>query len=131
MAHCCFYWSNVIERFPFLQTSTYECYQKYNKRHIVFSQPLAHLAVNYNKVYRLRGPVSTSGKEKAKEAAVAGVGAGVGSAAGGTVGVLELAAQGSVTALSAGVAIAAGAAVGAGLFLAGYGFYRQTGGCSS
>jgi len=58
-------------------------------------------------------------------AAVAGVGAGVGSAAGGTVGVLELAAQGSVTALSAGAVIAAGAVAGAALFLAGYGVYRH------
>ena len=69
--------------------------------------------------------MNAADKEKAKEAAVAGVGAGVGSAAGGTVGVLELAAQGSVTALSAGAAIALGAAAGAGLFLAGYGFYRH------
>ena len=42
-------------------------------------------------------------KDKAKAAAAAGVGAGVGGAGGASVGVLELAAQGAVTGLSAGL----------------------------
>ena len=68
--------------------------------------------------------MTEKGKETAKAAAVAGVGAGVGGAGGGTVGVLELAALGSATELSAGAVIAGGAAVGAVVFLAGYGLYR-------
>ena len=42
-------------------------------------------------------------KEKAKATAIAGVGAGVGTAGGASVGVLELAAKGAVTGLSAGL----------------------------
>ena len=68
--------------------------------------------------------MTKEGREKAKAAAVAGVGAGVGGAGGATGGVLELAALGSATPVSAGAVIAAGAAVGAGIFLAGYGIYR-------
>ena len=68
--------------------------------------------------------MTEKGKETAKAAAVASVGAGVGGAGGATGGVLELAALGSDTPLSAGAVIAAGAAVGAGVFLAGYGIYR-------
>lgn len=45
----------------------------------------------------------------------------MGGAGGATAGVLELAAQGVLTGLSAGAAIGAGAAVGA---LAGYGLFR-------
>jgi hypothetical protein len=63
-------------------------------------------------------------KEKAKAAAAAGVGAGIGSAGGASVGVLELAAQGTVTGLSAGLVIGIGGVAGALLGLAGYGAYR-------
>jgi hypothetical protein len=45
----------------------------------------------------------------------------VGTAGGATVGVLELAARGAATGLSAGLVIGAGAAAGAGLA---YGIYR-------
>ena len=48
-------------------------------------------------------------KDNAKAATAAGVGAGVGGAGGASVGVLELAAQGSVTGLSAGLVIGLGA----------------------
>lgn len=68
--------------------------------------------------------MTEEGKEKVKAAAVAGVGAGVGGAGGGTAGVLELAALGSVTEVSAGLAIAAGAVAGAAVFLGGWGLYR-------
>ena len=68
--------------------------------------------------------MTEEGKEKVTAAAVAGVGAGVGGAGGATGGVLELAALGTATPVSAGVVIAAGALVGAGLFLAGYSAYR-------
>jgi hypothetical protein len=53
-------------------------------------------------------------------AAVTGAGASIGGAGGATVGVLELAARGTVTALSAVVVIGAGAAAGAALA---YGVY--------
>ena len=56
--------------------------------------------------------MAEDGKEKIKSAAAASLGAGVGGAGGATAGVLELAAQGSVTALSAGVVIGAGAVAG-------------------
>lgn len=64
-------------------------------------------------------------KDKATATAVAGVGAGVGGAGGATVGVLELAAQGAVTGLSASVVIGLGAAVGAVTFFLGYKAYRH------
>ncbi len=64
-------------------------------------------------------------KELLKKTAAAGVGAGVGTAGGGTVGVLELAASGSVTALSAGLVIGVGALAGALLGLAGYRAYQK------
>jgi hypothetical protein len=64
-------------------------------------------------------------KDKAKAAAAAGVGAGVGTAGGASVGILELAAQGAVTGLSAGLVIGVGAVAGALLGLAGYGVYRN------
>jgi hypothetical protein len=60
-------------------------------------------------------------KEKAKAVAAAGIGAGVGGAGGATAGVLELAALGGLTGLSAGLAICAGALVGG---AAGYGLFR-------
>jgi hypothetical protein len=64
-------------------------------------------------------------KEIVKQTAAAGVGAGVGTAGGGTVGVLELAASGSVTALSAGMVIGVGAVAGALLGLMGYRAYKK------
>jgi hypothetical protein len=60
-------------------------------------------------------------KERARTAAVAGAGASVGGAGGATVGVLELAARGAVTGLSASLVIGLGTAAGG--FLA-YGLYR-------
>ncbi|HVY91188.1 MAG TPA: hypothetical protein VHA14_00510 [Bryobacteraceae bacterium] len=60
-------------------------------------------------------------KENIAAAAVSGAGATVGTAGGATAGVLELAARGSVTAVSAGVVIGAGAVAGAGLA---YGIFR-------
>jgi hypothetical protein len=63
-------------------------------------------------------------KEKATAAAVASVGAGLGGAGGATGGVLELAALGSATPLSAGIIIGVGAVAGAAVFLAGYGLFR-------
>ena len=60
-------------------------------------------------------------KETAKAAAVVGAGASVGGAGGATVGVLELAAQGAATAVSAGVVIGLGAVAGGALA---YGLYR-------
>ncbi len=65
------------------------------------------------------------GKERIKSAAAASVGAGVGGAGGATAGVLELAAQGSVTALSAGVVIGVGAIAGGALSLLVYKLYRH------
>lgn len=60
-------------------------------------------------------------KEKAGAAAAAGVGAAVGGAGGATIGVLELAAQGVATELSASLAIGLGAAAGGAIA---YGIYR-------
>ena len=60
-------------------------------------------------------------KDKAKAVAVAGVGASVGGAGGATVGVLELAAQGAATALSASLVIGLGALAGGALA---YGLFR-------
>ena len=59
-------------------------------------------------------------KDKAKAAAAAGVGAGVGGAGGATVGILELAAQGTVTGVSSGLMIGLGAIAGG---LLAYGVY--------
>jgi uncharacterized membrane protein YebE (DUF533 family) len=61
-------------------------------------------------------------KDKVAVAAVTGAGATVGGAGGATVGVLELAARGVATGLSATVVIGAGAAAGAALA---YGAYRS------
>jgi uncharacterized membrane protein YebE (DUF533 family) len=60
-------------------------------------------------------------KDRVAAAAVTGVGASVGGAGGATAGVLELAARGMATGLSAGVVIGAGAAAGA---VIAYGAYR-------
>ena len=64
-------------------------------------------------------------KENLKAATAATVGAGVGGAGGATAGVLELAAQGAVTTLSASVVIGVGAAAGALLSFFGYRMYRK------
>jgi len=69
--------------------------------------------------------MTEGGKEKAKATALAGVGASVGGAGGASVGVLELAARGSVTGLSAGIVIALGAAAGGFLGLAVYRFIKK------
>ena len=60
-------------------------------------------------------------KEKGEAVAAVSAGAGVGGVGGAMVGVLELAAQGSVTARSASVVIGLGAAAGGALA---YGLYR-------
>jgi uncharacterized membrane protein len=60
-------------------------------------------------------------KEKVKAAAVTSAGASVGGAGGATVGVLELAARGLATGMSAGAVIALGAAAGGAMA---YGIYR-------
>lgn len=60
-------------------------------------------------------------KDKIAAAAVTSAGAGVGGAGGATVGVLELAARGVATELSAGLMIGAGAAAGAAIA---YGVFR-------
>jgi hypothetical protein len=64
-------------------------------------------------------------KERVEAAAVTSVGAGVGGAGGATVGVLELAAQGAATGLSAGLVIGAGALVGGLAFFFGYKAFRH------
>jgi hypothetical protein len=69
--------------------------------------------------------VTKDRKEKIKSAAAASVGAGVGGAGGATAGVLELAAQGSVTALSAGIVIGVGAVAGGALTFLGYKLYHR------
>jgi hypothetical protein len=69
--------------------------------------------------------VDESGSEKIKSAAAASVGAGVGGAGGATAGVLELAAQGSVTALSASLVIGVGAIAGGVLTFLGFKLYRH------
>jgi uncharacterized membrane protein YebE (DUF533 family) len=64
-------------------------------------------------------------KDKIAAAAVTGAGASVGGAGGATVGVLELAARGVATGLTASVAIGAGAAAGALLAYGAYRFFRK------
>ena len=64
-------------------------------------------------------------QEKVEAAAVASVGAGVSGAGGATVGVLEIAAQGAATGLSAGIVIGAGALAGGLAFFLGYKAYRH------
>jgi len=67
--------------------------------------------------------MSNSGeiRDKAVATAVTGAGATVGGAGGATIGVLELAARGAATELSAGLVIGAGAVAGAALA---YGVFR-------
>jgi hypothetical protein len=69
--------------------------------------------------------VTEADKERVEAAAVTSVGAGVGGAGGATVGVLELAAQGAATGLSAGIMIGAGAVVGGLAFFFGYKAFRH------
>jgi hypothetical protein len=69
--------------------------------------------------------MTEGGKDKAKATALAGVGASVGGAGGASLGVLELAARGSVTGLSAGVVIGVGAVAGGFLGLAVYRFFKK------
>jgi uncharacterized membrane protein YebE (DUF533 family) len=64
-------------------------------------------------------------KDKVAAAALTSAGAGVGGAGGATVGVLELAARGAATGLTAGVAIGAGAAAGAALAYGAYWLFRK------
>ncbi len=64
-------------------------------------------------------------KEKAKAVAVASVGAGVGGAGGATVGVLELAAQGAATTLSASLVIGLGAVAGGAMAFGVYWLFRK------
>ena len=64
-------------------------------------------------------------KGKLVGAAVTGAGATVGGAGGATVGVLELAARGAATGLSAGVVIGAGAAAGAAIAYGAYRLFRK------
>jgi uncharacterized membrane protein YebE (DUF533 family) len=64
-------------------------------------------------------------KERVTAAALTSAGAGVGGAGGATVGVLELAARGAATGLSAGVVIGAAAAAGAALAYGAYKLFRK------
>ncbi len=66
-----------------------------------------------------------SDKETIKAVSAASVGAGVGGASGATAGVLELAAHGAATAISASLVIGVGAAAGALLSFFGYKAYRR------
>jgi uncharacterized membrane protein YebE (DUF533 family) len=68
---------------------------------------------------------SRSEKDNVVAAAVTGAGATVGGAGGATVGVLELAARGVATGLSAGVVIGAGAAAGAAIAYGAYRLFRK------
>jgi uncharacterized membrane protein YebE (DUF533 family) len=64
-------------------------------------------------------------KDMVATAAVTGAGATVGGAGGATVGVLELAARGVATGLSASIVIGAGAAGGAALAYGAYRLFRK------
>ncbi len=64
-------------------------------------------------------------KDKVAAAAVTGAGASVGGVGGATVGVLELAARGAATGLSASVVIGAGVAAGAALAYGAYRLFRK------
>ena len=96
-----------------------------------FGAGALHLLTDTMEIGHARGAVSgimtmtEDEKEKAKATAAAGVGAGVGTAGGASIGILELAAQGTVTGLSAGLVIGLGAVAGAVLGLAGYSVYRS------
>jgi uncharacterized membrane protein YebE (DUF533 family) len=63
--------------------------------------------------------------DRVAAAALTSAGAGVGGAGGATVGVLELAARGAATELSAGLVIGAGAAAGAALAWGVYRLFRK------
>jgi outer membrane lipoprotein SlyB len=69
--------------------------------------------------------MKATNKDKAEATAAAGIGASVGGAGGATVGVLELAAQGVATGMSASLVIGAGAVAGALLGLAVYRFLKK------
>jgi hypothetical protein len=64
-------------------------------------------------------------KDKIEAAAVVSVGAGVGGAGGATVGVLELAAQGAATALSASMVIGLGAVAGGAIAYGVFRFFKK------
>lgn len=64
-------------------------------------------------------------KDRVAAAALSGAGASVGGAGGATVGVLELAARGAATGLSAGIVIGAGAAAGAAIAYGAFRFFRK------
>jgi uncharacterized membrane protein YebE (DUF533 family) len=64
-------------------------------------------------------------KDRAKASAIAGAGASVGGVGGATVGVLELAARGAVTGLSASLVIGLGAAAGGALAYGVYRFFKK------
>ena len=64
-------------------------------------------------------------KDKIEAAAAVSVGAGVGGAGGATVGVLELAAQGAATALSASMVIGVGAVAGGAIAYGVYRFFKK------
>jgi uncharacterized membrane protein YebE (DUF533 family) len=68
---------------------------------------------------------SADDKQRVVSAAVTGAGATVGGAGGATVGVLELAARGAATGLSAGIVIGAGAAAGAAIAYGAYRLFRK------
>ncbi|MDE3194916.1 MAG: hypothetical protein KGN84_01120 [Acidobacteriota bacterium] len=70
-------------------------------------------------------------KDKVAAAAVTSAGAGVGGAGGATVGVLELAARGVATGLTASMAIGAGAAVGAALAYGAFRLFKKRPGSSA
>jgi uncharacterized membrane protein YebE (DUF533 family) len=65
-------------------------------------------------------------KDKMAAVAVTGAGASVGGAGGATIGVLELAARGMATGLSAAVVIGVGAAAGAVLAYGAYWLFRKS-----
>ncbi|MGA2194370.1 MAG: hypothetical protein ABSH40_03795 [Bryobacteraceae bacterium] len=64
-------------------------------------------------------------KDKIEAAAAVSVGAGVGGAGGATVGVLELAAQGAATALSASMVIGLGAVAGGAIAYGVFRFFKK------
>ncbi|MBV9503800.1 MAG: hypothetical protein JO323_02220 [Acidobacteriia bacterium] len=68
--------------------------------------------------------INKGNKERIKAAAAASLGAGVGGAGGATAGVLELAAQGAATELSAGLVIGLGTIAGGLVSFCGYKVYR-------
>ena len=94
-----------------------------NTRNLLRANPVAGARViNWNE--RSMSD-SSDNKDKVVAAAVTGAGATVGGAGGATVGVLELAARGLATGLSASVVIGAGAAAGAAIAYGVYRFFRK------